>query len=188
MTISPPGNVVGLSMSGFFTGSAIEVTNANPRGFITRINGNADAGYLAVSNAANFQGIAFQYNYFRAGNAINITNPVAGSEVNGFYFNPTVSGQGASAIFGFRSSLASAANRWNLYFDGTASNYIQGSLGIGLANPVGKTDIVTGFADASSLNQAETFRLRSTTVDGNTRVMNFGISHTGAGGANQLAR
>jgi hypothetical protein len=33
--------------------------------------------------------------------------------------------------FGFRGQLASAANTWNLYMNGTADNYMAGALGIG---------------------------------------------------------
>jgi hypothetical protein len=37
----------------------------------------------------------------------------------------------ASTQYGFRGQFASNANRWNLYMDGTAQNYLGGNLGIG---------------------------------------------------------
>ncbi|MFN5118049.1 MAG: beta strand repeat-containing protein [Cyanobacteriota bacterium] len=43
----------------------------------------------------------------------------------------------ATNNFGFVSSLAAAANRWNLYINGTANNYIAGSLGIGSTSLTG---------------------------------------------------
>jgi len=142
LTIANPANTIGLIMSGFYTAGAIQVTNGNPRGFITTINGNADAGYLAASNVANFQGVGYQINFFRAGNAINITNPIASSEVVGFHFNPTISGQGTSSIYGFRSLLAGAANRWNLYIQGTALNYIEGNVLVNTSTDAGyKLDV-----------------------------------------------
>ena len=87
--------------------------------------------------------------------------------------------------------LANASQTANLVelqnSSGTALSVFtaDGKLGVGIPTPVGKAEVLVGFADPSSLAQAESFRLRSTTVDGNTRVMNFGISHTGVGGANQ---
>jgi hypothetical protein len=36
--------------------------------------------------------------------------------------------------YGFRSDLASGANKWNFYAHGTATNYLAGSLGIGNSN------------------------------------------------------
>jgi hypothetical protein len=87
--------------------------------------------------------------------------------------------------------LANASQTANLVelqnSSGTALSVFtaDGKLGVGIPTPVGKAEVLVGFADPSTLAQAESFRLRSTTVDGNTRVMNFGISHTGAGGANQ---
>jgi len=38
---------------------------------------------------------------------------------------------GATNNFAFRSELAAASNVWNLYMNGTANNYLAGSLGIG---------------------------------------------------------
>jgi hypothetical protein len=117
-----------------------------------------------TSGASTFAGLSFTPTINQTGGANGITR--------GLYINPTL-----TAAADFRAIETTVGN----VLFGTTS----GNVGIGLANPVGKTDIVTGFADVSSLNQPETFRLRSTTVNGNTRVMNFGISHTGAGGANQ---
>jgi hypothetical protein len=38
---------------------------------------------------------------------------------------------GATNNYGFRGLIPSGTNRWNLYLDGTANNYINGALGIG---------------------------------------------------------
>lgn len=47
-----------------------------------------------------------------------------------------------STIYGIRSQVASATNRWNLYLNGTAANYIEGSLGIGTTSPTYKLHVV----------------------------------------------
>lgn len=49
----------------------------------------------------------------------------------------------ATNNFGFVSSLAAAANRWNLYINGTANNYIAGALGIGSTSLAGYNLAIT---------------------------------------------
>jgi hypothetical protein len=44
---------------------------------------------------------------------------------------------GATNNYGFRGAIPSGTNRWNLYMDGTASNYLAGSLGIGTTSLAG---------------------------------------------------
>jgi hypothetical protein len=61
----------------------------------------------------------------------------AGSSVinqYGFVAHATLTG--ATNNFGFRGQIPGATNRWNLFMDGTAQNYLAGYLGIGVATPV----------------------------------------------------
>jgi hypothetical protein len=44
---------------------------------------------------------------------------------------------GATNNYAFRGQIASGTNRWNLYMDGTADNYMSGSLGIGSTSLAG---------------------------------------------------
>jgi hypothetical protein len=60
----------------------------------------------------------------------------AGSSVSlqaGFYASSTL--VGATTNYGFWGNIPSAANRWNIYIDGTASNYMAGVLTIGTTSP-----------------------------------------------------
>jgi len=52
---------------------------------------------------------------------------------SGFVADSTLTG--ATNNYGFRGSIASGANRFNLYMDGTANNYIAGNFGIGTSTP-----------------------------------------------------
>jgi hypothetical protein len=47
-------------------------------------------------------------------------------------FNVASSLTGATNNFGFRGQIPSGTNRWNLYMDGTANNYLAGALSIGV--------------------------------------------------------
>jgi hypothetical protein len=55
-----------------------------------------------------------------------------GSSVNtqiGYWVNSNIIG--ATSNYGFRGSIPNGTNRWNIYMDGTADNYMAGSLAIG---------------------------------------------------------
>jgi hypothetical protein len=58
---------------------------------------------------------------------------------NQYGFNANSSLIGATNNYGFRGSIPSGTNRWNLYMDGTASNYMAGNLGIGSTSIAGGT-------------------------------------------------
>jgi hypothetical protein len=49
---------------------------------------------------------------------------------------------GATNNFGFYGNIPSGTNRWNLYINGTANNYLAGSLGIGTTSLTGYTLII----------------------------------------------
>ena len=53
----------------------------------------------------------------------------------GFYVPNNLTG--ATDNYGFRGSIPSGTGRWNLYMDGTATNYMAGSLGIGTTSITG---------------------------------------------------
>jgi hypothetical protein len=61
----------------------------------------------------------------------------AGSTITsqyGFLADTTVGTQGAATVtnaYGFFGNLAAASNRWNLFMNGTANNYMAGALGVG---------------------------------------------------------
>jgi hypothetical protein len=64
----------------------------------------------------------------------------AGSTVTnqyGFIANATLIG--ATNNYGFYGDVAAGTNRWNLYMNGTANNYLAGSLGIGATNFTGSS-------------------------------------------------
>ena len=59
---------------------------------------------------------------------------------------------GATNNYGFYGNIASGTGRWNLYMNGTADNYLAGSLGIGITSLGGVNLYIsknmTGFVDA----------------------------------------
>ena len=80
----------------------------------------------AASTTINFVTL-YEANQGTFGAGSTITNQV------GFHAQTTLIG--ATNNYGFRGSIPSGSNRWNLYMDGTASNYLNGVLTIGTASP-----------------------------------------------------
>jgi predicted outer membrane repeat protein len=69
-------------------------------------------------------------------------NVTAGGTVGaqyGVYVGSSITG--ASSNYAFYSEIASGANRWNIYMNGTAPNYLAGTLGIGATPTYGILDI-----------------------------------------------
>jgi hypothetical protein len=52
-------------------------------------------------------------------------------------FNVNVTLIGATTNYGYRGQIPSGTNRWNIYMDGTADNYLAGALGIGSTSLTG---------------------------------------------------
>lgn len=62
---------------------------------------------------------------------------------------------GATNNYGFRGQIPAGTNRWNIYMDGTASNYINGELNIGTTtNPLAAKLNVNGLIKGSDVSLA----------------------------------
>jgi hypothetical protein len=95
-----------------------------------------------------YSGFGTQATTFTLGNLIHyaaVQGTVGvGSTVTeqiGFYVSPGTTG--ATSNFGFRSAIPAAANRWNLYMDGSANNYMLGRLGVGATLTTGAMAQIT---------------------------------------------
>jgi len=79
------------------------------------------------------------------------------STIRAFQSISTITGAGTAFVsagatnnYGFRGAIATAANRWNIYMDGTAPNYLAGNLGIGQTAATAYLHIKAGTATAST--------------------------------------
>jgi hypothetical protein len=70
--------------------------------------------------------------------------------------------------FGFYGNISAAANRWNLYMNGTANNYMAGSLGIGTTSITAKLSIAGTSTGSSQI--AATFANLGTTAGSTVRI------------------
>lgn len=123
-----------------------------------RINGNVQSNVTTLA-AAYFSNIALENASFTTTDLVHfLANPPSGGAGStatnqyGFKANSTLGSNGAATVtnsYGFYSDLASAANKFNFYANGTAANYFAGNVGIGTASPSGPLNVVA--ASASGL-------------------------------------
>ena len=143
-TLSSSLNVTGVSTFSDITGIGGVVTQNNlniSRAIVGAVTAN---GIQITSQVGSSVTTAARYYSAIASTAAGFTLPDL------FYyraaqstFNGTVTNQygyavestliGATNNYGFRGAIPSGANRWNLYMDGTAINYLNGALLIGSA-------------------------------------------------------
>jgi hypothetical protein len=92
---------------------------------------------------------------------------------------------GASSNYGFRGDIPLGTNRWNLYMNGTANNYLAGSLLIGTTTDAGyKLDVATGGINGI----AEVARFSSIGNGGSNRGVGIIISAPGSANTVSVAR
>lgn len=95
------------------------------------VQSDVTSGVYGIRNDISTAAASFtlgEYNHFfcsqqSIGAGSTVTNQ------NGFRVENTLTG--ATNNYGFRGQIASGSNRYNLYMDGTADNYLNGALGIG---------------------------------------------------------
>ena len=111
---------------------------------------------------------------------------IGGSTVTnqyGFFADASVSG--ATNNYGFYGNIASATGAWNLYMNGTAQNYINGNLGIGVAVPTVKLDVSGAGLFSSSVTASSFIKSGGTSAQllaGDGSVVTAGTNITIAGG------
>lgn len=101
----------------------------------------SDVTTSAIFNATFIGTAAASFTLNNAyGNYVAGTTIGAGSAIStqqAYYVHSNFTG--ATNNYGFRGAIPSGTGRWNLYMDGTADNYINGSLGIGNTTLSGNT-------------------------------------------------
>ena len=95
------------------------------------INSNATTSATYFLSQAQTQAASFTVGAIEHFKATRLTIGAGSAITNqyGFFADSTLIG--ATNNFGFYGNIASGTGRWNLYMNGTAANYLAGSLGIG---------------------------------------------------------
>jgi hypothetical protein len=127
--------------------------------------GSLTYGHIAVNSYVTISGAAVVptvYGFLQNGG--NITGGATVTNFIGFQFNQTDVANAVS-LLGFRSVIAAGTNRWNLFMDGTAANYIAGATLIGTTSTVNNEKLHVVQATGSSTAARITGTAASLTVD-----------------------
>jgi hypothetical protein len=99
------------------------------------MTGNVNMVYSAAAIAAGAFTVSNLWHY--NSDQLSIGAGAAITTQVGFRANNTLVGAGTN--YGFQGRIPAQANAWNLYMDGTANNYMAGTLGIGTTSLTGYT-------------------------------------------------
>ena len=95
-------------------------------GYGSDVTANAINNYSQIVTTAATYTLTNAYHFYNADISVGAGSTITNQFV---YFAGPIAN--ATNNYGFYGNIASAANRWNLYMNGTANNYMAGSLGIG---------------------------------------------------------
>lgn len=122
------------------------------------VQSDVTATAYGYSNQLNTQATAFSLTNYRHYSAIQNSIGAGSSITNqiGFYVDAGV--VGAANNYGFFGNIANGSNRWNLFMNGTANNYLAGALGIGTTSLTGYSlrvsKNITGATDSTGIFQS----------------------------------
>jgi len=151
------------------------LTTANPIGmrFKGTLPVTATGSFNAFTTLPNLVNDTFAMTNFFHYNLSNVTllggTPTVGTQT-GYHTNDLTSG---NTNYGFRGEVSAGANKWNLYMDGTAANYLAGGGQFG--------------SDSHNINITSTGALTTTGVGYVSGVSSFDVRDYGAGIGESLA-
>jgi hypothetical protein len=124
--------------------------------------------------------------HYQVGGVSTFANVTAGGAVTnqvGFYVLSSLSG--ATNNYGFRGQIAIGTNRWNIYMDGTASNYMEGDTSIGTTSLGTATKFTLGGSETavSAIARGGLINTTLTASANNDVLVGLDISPTFTNGA-----
>jgi hypothetical protein len=150
--------------TGYFSDSvgigSTGLTNVRLRNSSNISGGTSSFGYF--SDATIQSGVTSIASYFHITPQTQATTFTLTNLYGYFIENPLLgSGSTVTNAFGFYGNIAAATGRWNIFMNGTANNYMAGSLGIGSTNLTARTLVigrtVTGNTTGYGILQISTY-------------------------------
>jgi hypothetical protein len=136
---STPTTNIGLLISRNITGGVTSYGTFSNGTIQSDVTTNARYHATFIGTAAASFTVNNAYGHYVAQTTIGAGSAISTQQA--YFVDSTLIG--ATNNYGFRGAIPSGTNRWNLYMDGTANNYMAGSLGIGATSLVGRSLSVT---------------------------------------------
>jgi len=150
-----------------------------------------------IQTSASTAAASFTIGSLRHFRALQGTIGAGSTVTNQYGFEVDSSLTGATNNFGFYGNIASGTNRWNIYMNGTANNYLAGNLLIGSTTDAGFKLDVNGTARVQGDTQIKTnitgtatstLRIDNGGTLGNEVSLEFFSSTTSSTGSNRSGR
>jgi hypothetical protein len=147
-------------------------SDVTSRGFGVYIGSYTQAAAFTLAN---------YYHYYAEQGVIG-----AGSTITtqtAFYAHSNLTG--ATTNYGFRGSIPSGTNRWNIYMDGTAANYLAGDTGIGTTSLGTATQLTIGGTETavSAIGRGQLINTTLVASANNDVLVGLDIQNTFTNGA-----
>jgi len=141
------------SAIGVYIQSSALTGNAQ-RGLISQATGSsaATSQIVALQSAVATAAAAFTCTDVQGIRLINATKGAGSTITNQHAVYIADQTQGTNN-YGITSLVSSGANKWNIYASGTADNYFAGNLGLGVASPAVKLDVLGTVQAAAAATQ-----------------------------------
>jgi hypothetical protein len=125
-----------------------------------------------ASNSGTPYTISSVYSYFATQGTFDADSTVTNQY--GFLAQSTLTG--ATNNYGFHSSIASGANRWNFYAAGTAANYFAGNTAIGTTTTTAAQLTVAGNSSTAALKVPNIKEVITVSATAATGTINYDIT------------
>jgi hypothetical protein len=132
---STPTTTIGLLISRNITGGVTSYGTYSNGSIQSDVTTNARFHATFIGTAAASFTVNNVYGHYVAQTTIGAGSAISTQQAYFVDSNFT----GATNNYGFRGAIPSGANRWNIYMDGSANNYMAGSLGIGSTSLTGRS-------------------------------------------------
>ena len=180
---STPSTNIGLLVSRNITGGVTSYGTYSNGTIQSDVTTNATFNATFIGTAAASFTVNNVYGHYVAGTTIGAGSAISTQQAYYAHSNFT----GATNNYGFRGAIPSGTNRWNIYMDGTAGNYMAGSLGIGTTgitginlsvskNLTGATDVY-GIFNGGNIQSDVTSSARIMQTNAATAAASFTISN-----------
>ena len=159
-SLSTTALVIGKNITGG-TNAGVLFTNSTIQSDVT---GAANIFYSQINTQAATFTLGFLRHFTAVGGTVGSGSVI--TTQSGFEAGSSLTG--ATNNYGFRGLIPSGTGRWNLYMDGTANNYLAGSLGIGTTSLTGVNlnvvKNITGAVNSNGIQSAGAIQSDVTTA------------------------
>ena len=177
-TLSQIGTAIGFTSTTGLLAAVAGESYHNTTGNVSQIR--TFTSYIQSTPASGSANVLSAYNYFAQDALLGAGSNTIGT-LYGYHVGDLTAG---TTDIGYSSAVSAGATKWGFYASGTANNYFNGSVGVGITGPTSKLHVVGDANVTSNLVVGGRSTLSNTlTVSVNNNLDAVRITQTGTGNA-----